>query len=87
MAVYPVESEGYSAYGRSTQYLKQSIEFYSKTYFEYPWNSAVVVAGVALGMEYPGIVFCSYEIKTEYSMERCYTRNRSQLVPNDCWQQ
>lgn len=62
MAVYPVESKGYNAYGRSTQYLKQSIEFYSKDYFEYPWNSAVVVAGVALGMEYPGIVFCSYRI-------------------------
>ncbi len=62
MAVYPVESKGYDAYGRSTQYLKQSIEFYSKNYFEYPWNSAVVVAGVALGMEYPGIVFCSYKI-------------------------
>jgi hypothetical protein len=62
MAVYPVESEGYDKYGRSTQYLKQSIEFYSKEYFEYPWNSAVVVAGVALGMEYPGIVFCSYKI-------------------------
>ncbi|MGN6340444.1 MAG: M1 family metallopeptidase [Ginsengibacter sp.] len=62
MAVYPVESKGYDRYGRSTQYLKQSIEFYSKTYYEYPWNSAVVVAGVALGMEYPGIVFCSYKI-------------------------
>ena len=64
MAVYPAESKGLEAYGRSTQYLKQSIEFYSKDYFEYPWNSAVVVAGVALGMEYPGIVFCSYRIKT-----------------------
>jgi len=64
MAVYPVESQGYEAYGRAAQYLKQSIEFYSKTYFEYPWNSAVVVAGVALGMEYPGIVFTSYRIKT-----------------------
>lgn len=63
MAVYPFESKGYEAYGRSTQYLKQSIEFYSKDYFEYPWNSAVVVAGVALGMEYPGIIFCSYRIK------------------------
>lgn len=63
MAVYPEESKGYDAYGRATQYLKQSIEFYSRDYFEYPWNSAVVVAGVALGMEYPGIVFCSYRIK------------------------
>ncbi|HEY5392633.1 MAG TPA: M1 family peptidase, partial [Hanamia sp.] len=31
MAVYPVESQGYDAYGRSSQYLKQSFEFYSKT--------------------------------------------------------
>ncbi len=63
MAAYPVESSGFQAYGRSTQYLKQSIEFYSKNYFEYPWRSAVVVGGVALGMEYPGIVFCSARIK------------------------
>ncbi len=62
MAVYPVESKGYEAWGRSAQYLKQSVEYYSKNYFEYPWNSAVAVAGVALGMEYPGIVFCSYSI-------------------------
>lgn len=63
MAVYPAESAGYKAYGRATQYLKQSIEFYSKTYYEFPWDNATVVAGVALGMEYPGIVFCSYRIK------------------------
>lgn len=63
MAVYPAESAGYQAYGRATQYLKQSIEFYSKTYYEFPWDNATVVAGVALGMEYPGIVFCSYKIK------------------------
>ena len=62
MSVYPVESKGYDSYGRATQYLKHSIEFYSKNYFEYPWNSAVAVAGVALGMEYPGIIFCSYRI-------------------------
>lgn len=63
MSVYPVESAGYDGYGRATQYLKQSIEFYSKTYFEFPWNNASTVAGVALGMEYPGIIFCSYKIK------------------------
>jgi hypothetical protein len=58
MSAYPVESSGNDRYGRSTQYLKRSIELYSTEYFEYPWNSAVSVAGVALGMEYPGIVFC-----------------------------
>jgi hypothetical protein len=64
-AVYPVESRGYERYGRAAQYLKHSVEFYSKNYFEYPWHSAFVVAGVALGMEYPGIVFCSYKIKKD----------------------
>jgi hypothetical protein len=58
MSAYPTESAGESRYGRSTQYLKRSIELYSGQYFEYPWNSAVSVAGVALGMEYPGIIFC-----------------------------
>ncbi len=63
MALYPVESMGDSAYGRATEYLKNSIEFYSKHYYEYPWKQAKVIAGVALGMEYPGIVFCSYKNK------------------------
>ncbi|MBV8390691.1 MAG: M1 family metallopeptidase [Mucilaginibacter sp.] len=62
MAVYPIESIGREHYGRSVEYLKFSMEFYSKTYFEYPWHNAFVVAGVALGMEYPGIVFCSHKI-------------------------
>jgi hypothetical protein len=65
MAVYPVESVAPNRYNRATQYLKHSMEFYSDTYFEYPWHTATVVAGVALGMEYPGIVFCSYSIKDD----------------------
>lgn len=65
MAFYPVESVGYDRYGRAAQYLKHSVEFYGKTYFEYPWHNASVVAGVALGMEYPGIVFCSSSIKKD----------------------
>lgn len=58
MSTYPVESSGYNSWGRSTEYLKNSMEIYSKAYYEYPWNSAVSVSGVALGMEYPGIIFC-----------------------------
>ncbi len=65
MAIYPVESVAPNKYNRAAQYLKHSMEFYSDTYFEYPWHSATVVAGVALGMEYPGIVFCSYSIKDD----------------------
>jgi len=62
MAVYPIESIGREHYSRAVEYLKFSMEFYSKNYFEYPWHNATVVAGVALGMEYPGIVFCSDKI-------------------------
>lgn len=65
MSAYPVESAGTDAYGRSTEYLKRSIEIYSGAYYEYPWNSAVSVAGVALGMEYPGIIFCRADLKGE----------------------
>lgn len=63
MSAYPVESAGNDSWGRSTEYLKNSMEIYSKKYFEYPWNSAVSVSGVALGMEYPGIIFCLSNLK------------------------
>ena len=60
MSVYPVESRGKDRWSRSTQYLKFSMEFYSKLWkFDYPWPNAVTVAGDVGGMEYPGIVFCS----------------------------
>jgi hypothetical protein len=62
-SAYPMESAGKDRYGRSTEYLKRSIEIYSSLYFEYPWSSAVSVAGVALGMEYPGIIFCKSDLK------------------------
>ena len=64
-SAYPVESSGDHAFGRSTEYLKNSIEIYSKAYLEYPWNSAVNISGVALGMEYPGIIFCLHNLKNE----------------------
>jgi len=57
MSVYPVESDGDRAWGRATEYLKKSIEYFSAQWFVYPWPVAVNEAGVAGGMEYPGIVF------------------------------
>jgi hypothetical protein len=62
-SAYPLESAGFHAWGRSTEYLKRSMEIYSGAYIEYPWNSAVNVSGVALGMEYPGIIFCLSNLK------------------------
>ncbi len=63
MSVYPVESAGDSAWGRSTEYLKHSIEIFSKDWYEYPYSTAVNVGGPVGGMEYPAIVFCSWRAK------------------------
>jgi hypothetical protein len=57
MSVYPVESVGEGAWGRATEYLKKSIEYFSEKWFVYPYPVAVNEAGIAGGMEYPGIVF------------------------------
>ncbi len=63
MSVYPVESAGDSAWSRSTEYVKYSIEYNSNQWFQYSYPVAVNVAGVVGGMEYPGIVFCSWRAK------------------------
>ena len=60
MSVYPVESAGNNAWGRSTEYLKRSVEIFSKSWYEYPYPVAVNVGGPVGGMEYPGFVFCSW---------------------------
>jgi len=63
ISAYPVESDGQGAWARSTEYTKASIENYSKRWYEYPYATAINVAGNEGGMEYPGIVFCSWESK------------------------
>jgi hypothetical protein len=59
-SLYPVESAGDSAWGRSTEYVKGAIEGYSNYLYEFSYPSATNIAGNVLGMEYPGIVFCGY---------------------------
>ena len=61
ISAYPVECMGNNAWGRSSEYIKSSIEFNSKQWYEYPYPAATNVAGVAGGMEYPGIVFCGWK--------------------------
>ncbi len=63
ISAYPIESDGQGAWARSTEYTKASIENYSKRWYEYPYATAINVAGNEGGMEYPGIVFCSWESK------------------------
>lgn len=57
MSAYPVESDGEKAWSRSTEYLKGSIEHFSEKWEPYPYPFAINIAGIAGGMEYPGIVF------------------------------
>lgn len=64
-SVYPVESAGQNAWGRSTEYVKGSIEFYSRYIIPYSYPVATNVAGIVGGMEYPGIVFCSHAAKSD----------------------
>lgn len=63
MSVYPEESKSDSAWGRATEYVKGSIENYSKRWFTFPYPAAVNVASNVGGMEYPGIVFCGSSAK------------------------
>ena len=63
ISAYPVESDGNDAWGRSTEYVKKSIEYNSAKWFPFPYPAATAVAGRVGGMEYPGIVFCGYKAK------------------------
>ena len=57
MSVYPPESVGPDAWDKSTEYVKDTIERFSKHWYPYPWPTAISVAGFSTGMEYPGVVF------------------------------
>lgn len=56
-SVYPPESVGENGWSRSTEYMKDAVERFSRRWYPYPWPNAINVAGPATGMEYPGIVF------------------------------
>jgi len=62
-SVYPAESAGDQAWGRSTEMVKGCIELYSREWYEFSYPVATNVAGIVGGMEYPGIVFCSHNSK------------------------
>ena len=57
MSFYPPESQGSPRWGRSTEYVKDTVERMTQRWYSYPWPAAINVAGPSSGMEYPGIVF------------------------------
>lgn len=60
MALYPIEGTGKKAWNRAVEFLKGSIELFSKQWYPYPYPTATTVGGPVGGMEYPGIIFCSW---------------------------
>ena len=66
MSVYPPESVGPDAWDKSTEYVKNTVENFSKHWYPYEWPTAVSVAGFSTGMEYPGIVFDGIEDKGSF---------------------
>ena len=59
LSAYPIGSKQPQSWDRSSEYVKFSIEYFSKKWYHYPYPCAVNVASNLDGMEYPGIVFCS----------------------------
>ena len=59
MSLYPVEAAADSAWGRTTEYTKHSLEYYARHWLEYPYPVATSVAGGVGAVEYPGLVFSS----------------------------
>jgi hypothetical protein len=57
MSVYPPEAAGPDRWARSTEYLKDAIENFSRRWYPFPWPVAVNVGGAVSGMEYPGLAF------------------------------
>lgn len=65
ISAYPKDSKGETGWEMSSQFIKASIEYYSKWLYEFTYPAATNVAGTVSGMEYPGIIFCGYKDKGE----------------------
>jgi hypothetical protein len=49
-----------SGWSQSTKMVRYTISHYSQKWFQYPWPTAINIAGPVQGMEYPMIVFCGW---------------------------
>ena len=57
MSFYPVESAGPEGWGRTTEYLRDAVQNFSRRWAPYAYPAAVAVAGPVDGMEYPAMIF------------------------------
>jgi hypothetical protein len=56
-SAYPIESAKPADWPHSTEYLKDSVENFSRRWYPYPYSTAWNIAGGTSGMEYPGLAF------------------------------
>ncbi|MEM8487294.1 MAG: M1 family metallopeptidase [Bacteroidota bacterium] len=66
MSAYPKEAIGTPespGWERSTAYVRHAVAFYSDAWYRYPYPVAINVAGPVGGMEYPMLIFCSYQAR------------------------
>ncbi len=63
MTVYPEESATDSGWNRSVQFVKNTIEIFSRSWYPYPYAEAVAVGGPVGGMEYPSVIFGHWKAK------------------------
>lgn len=61
MSFYPVESAGADDWRRTTEYLRDAVQNFSRRWAPYAWPNAVAVAGPVSGMEYPAMIFDGVE--------------------------
>jgi len=54
-SVYPPESVGDGAWSRSTEYVKDTVERFSKQWYPYPWPAAINVAGFSTAWSIPAL--------------------------------
>jgi hypothetical protein len=56
-SAYPVEDNTPEDWPHSTEYLKDSVQNFSRRWYAYPYTTAWNIAGGTSGMEYPGMAF------------------------------
>lgn len=60
-SAYPIEDNTPADWPHSTEYLKDSVENFSKRWYTFPYTTAWNIAGGTSGMEYPGMAFDGIE--------------------------
>ena len=77
MSYYPPSSMGGEAWNRSTYHVRRTIKYFSKRLYQYPWNTAINVAGPIGMQEFPGLSFCDHTA-SGYDLFSCTVREQGQ---------